>query len=553
MRRFESIKFFRQAADTQTDDFIVQPTKPGTELMAQYLRDKYQANILCPIDGYSIARFDDEDSLDYLKPKVSFVSIHNIEKINLLISEARNKNNPDSYRQAFIFEGDKGHAVFMAYIREKGSEVILYSDSIGAKRSIAESIHEKTGIDVYYTPEKRQADHHSCYTDALVFGRDTTGIDPETGEYRIPDLPGLLKERRSKGSNDMTGVHVVKLPNELLKTAQISSFVSYHKDMSKECKKIHKDKTLDQFRREYSESCDWIAPFETREISIYLLEKGYSYTKNIVIQFYLNEIEKELGHSLPKNIKTDFIINAKKTMETERELHTFSEQFLRTYLEQHPEFNSRPFPISEESISQYAIAQLKEDELDIDALASKYSLSSSEFSSFLTELTKRFDKAFSTQLRYHENRYYTEVQNQVLYDLLNGSQGLACMEFLLHARPNAFTGVLCMEIVHRATSSVYQNCLSEPTPAGNYDPGYANLILDNRIIINQLYQRQELYIFGQKDAWLSVRLLSDYPHLLDENEKTALQWVVDNRSDSSSFSDEMRRIRTEPVCFSASY
>jgi len=541
MRKFNSETYFNLIPDKKSGDFIAQPTKEGTELVTQYLNNKYQANIACPIGGYSLLDMVDNDSDLYLKPKTHLVNITEMGKIISLISEARKK--PDDHRQAFIFEAEQGHAVFMVYIRERGKEGILYSDSIGSDKNIALAINKNTGIQVYYTPPKRQADHASCYTDSLVFGRDTTGVSPETGQYIISDLLGLLEER---GDNITKGISSVTLPNVLLKTAQLSTFISLNKDEKKLQKIIHKDETLEEFRERYGKNLS-MSDGATKRISTYLHAKGNKYTANMEIQFYLNEMEKNIGHDLPKTIKTDFITHAKKAIETKEDLYYFSEQFLNKLLG----YENSSLPMVEVNASQHTKAK-QDNNLGIEALANKYNLSPGEFSNYLNELTEQFDKAFLSKrgngISYSRNKAYSKEQEAVLSGLLAYPHGLACTEFLLQTRPKAFTGLLCIELVHRAITPPLKNFnpyndASEATPVGNFNPRYANLIIDNETIIKQLHSAHELYVYGQKDAYLSARLLADYPDLLDESEKTALQWVVDNRSESSSFSDEILRLQ----------
>ncbi len=512
------------------------PTKNGITLIVQYLNNKYQSNINCPVASYSFQGQSNEGN--FLQPIPKYVDANNYVKIKSLISEARNKSSAHfNYREAYILSGGSGteqHAVFMVYITEKGREGILFSDSLGSSKDIAENIQHETGIKVYYTPQKRQADMESCYIDALVFGRDTTGIDPETGEYLIPNLLSFLKTEAGP-----YGQTSVKLPNELLKTAQLSEFVSYHKNHSD--KKIHKDETIDEFRLRYSR--DQTKGGTTKKISTYLSEKGNKYTKIMAIQFYLNEIEKELGYPLKDEVKINFIKNAKKVIKI-KALHHFSEDFLTSISE-----------ASENLTSSREMNQLNKlssvtkntgpDNWSVEKLAEKYNLPPDELRVPLHKLIQRVDNSFQTPLKYDARK--TSLENTVLDDLMHITFGLAFTEFLLHYRPHLFSGMFCIELVQTAIDPTYKWFSEGPhdaTPSGNYTPSYVNLILDDAVIINRMAQRGELYAFGQKDAYIAARLLTDYNHLLNENEQNALQWVVSRRSQNTSYLDEMNRMQS---------
>ncbi|MDF1827558.1 MAG: hypothetical protein P1U39_04715 [Legionellaceae bacterium] len=78
---------------------------------------------------------------------------------------------------------------------------------------------------------------------------------------------------------------------------------------------------------------------------------------------------------------------------------------------------------------------------------------------------------------------------------------------------------------------------------GNFNASYANLIFDNKQLIEHLAKRGELYLLGKEDAYFAERLLVDYPYLLDLNETNALQEVVELTAKDSCYSDEMHRMQ----------
>lgn len=236
------------------------------------------------------------------------------------------QNQTGDYRQAFVI-GEDSHAIFMVYIKEGTEEAILYTDSRGTNEHFVSKVHRDTGVNVFTNADlsPRQADDSSCYMDALVLGRDTTAFDMQTGQYRIKDLIGLLKKRIEKKEN---GVSYVRLPDALLKTAQLSDFVDFHKEQNPTAK-IHKDKTLSEFRNNYQKLFE-IKDKGEKNISTYLQQKGIKYCIIAQIQFYLNEIEHEVG-ILSNTKKNEFIKKAKKIVkdEIQKDLYPFAEKFLK--------------------------------------------------------------------------------------------------------------------------------------------------------------------------------------------------------------------------------
>lgn len=338
MQKFEPELFFVVQSDVISGD-IVGPTIEGAKLIAQYINSKYHANICCPVEEDTPIVSSSTEAV--ITPTQHFIKVPFFgvsPQFNSLISEAKTKSG--DYRQAFIFSDSKRvkHVAFVAYIREGNNEGILYSDSLGSNRISANLIHKITETKVFYNYLGRQAADIGCITDALVFGRDITRMNPETGQYIIQNLLGLLEGREEKVAD---GLSLVKLPNELLKTAQTSKFIDFNKDMNKLQEKIHKDETIDEFRDRYSKDIS-THDGSTKRISTYLHTKGNKYRDIMEIQFYLNEIEKEIGHSLPDNIKKDFISDAKTAIKV-KELHIFSERFLNKL----SEYNDSSLPIVE--------------------------------------------------------------------------------------------------------------------------------------------------------------------------------------------------------------
>ncbi len=499
------------------------PTKEGVELIAQYLGIKYGANICCPVRNYTF-RYT-LLGWDYQGPPYRRYVSPDTPKCYDLIQAARAVGG-ENHRQAFILEIIGGiHAVFMAYIREASSEMILYSDSIGSSSEIANQIHQKTGLDVFITPRPnaRQEDQFSCYTDALVFGRDVTGISPTTGHYLIPNLSSLLSARSFKISD---GVYETLLPNDLLKTAQRSDFIHKNEDKDRLTHLIHKQETLHAFRKRYSETSSYTEG-TTKEISSYLRIKSEKYVLNMEIQFYLNEINEELGGTLSKEKKMDFIKHAKRAHQEERDLYDVAAE---TFLAQHATYHQQ-----EDSISPHPHDYPKSVIPDI--------LSSEE----KTRIAVRFHQALA----------HDELSKDMIKEILSGKHGLAALDDLLQTYAQYFSAVLCIQLIYEAIyedmhvspsavnnmrSRIYDYNLGQ-LPAGNYDPRIINLMLSHEGVIQHLHKRHELYILAQKDTYIAERLLMEYPQLFDKKEITALQWIVENVPDTA-YQDELTRLRT---------
>jgi hypothetical protein len=260
MKRFNPNKYYRLLHETPSS--FAQPTYLGYQLMIQYLNHKYAAEIF--------------------REEVPFSGLHQLEQNVYLLNEkiAKARKTQGDYRFAWI--PGTSHAINFFYIRENGEEALLYSDSNAPIPGIAKHISKLTGIPVNTTLPNRQADFRSCFIDSLVFGRDITGRN-KTGEYRIPNLLSVLKQRATKLSDTS---FEVRLPDDLLKTAQLSKFVKDNKEPADRV--IHKSEILEQFRARYSQEV--LIKGEKKRVSTYLVKKGYKYRDIMEIQFYLNQM-----------------------------------------------------------------------------------------------------------------------------------------------------------------------------------------------------------------------------------------------------------------------
>lgn len=262
--------------------------KPGVELIIQYYHEKYQTNIV-------------------ISPDSSFLNSFPIE-----LCENDGKGD---YRQAFIIEMDNkmDRVVPLIYIRENAEEAFLYADGIFGTDSSPKKLAENSDIPVYAVSKHRISDAISGYMDALVFARDTTAMDIETGNYRIPGLLAQLKKRAKKIE---VNYFQAKLPDELLKTAQLEGFVEYHQENTE--KIIYQNETLAQFRERYMDyNITFFRENSKAKCNLpgYLRKKGLKLRDIIEMQFYRNQLQDCFPELWTVDIREQFIAEAKSYLD----------------------------------------------------------------------------------------------------------------------------------------------------------------------------------------------------------------------------------------------
>jgi hypothetical protein len=258
------------------------------------------------------------------------------EKLGAEIRKIAASHSSVNYRHPFICQLGP-HSIPIIYIRENNEEGILFADSLSVSRSDAKRLSLATRMKVYAVLQQRQRADTGCKEDALVFGRDTCGLDSYTNRDRIP---GLLEKLKNRSSLLEFGYYQCKLPDELLKTAQLSPFAHFHKEAV--VRKIYKEKNIDQFRSEYSDTGVTIINSkgvleEKKEVSSYLRIKGLKLAKIIEIQFYLDQF-RALDSLWNKEIEARFIAEAKEILKNQEQsrsyigLHSFAKKFLQELL-----------------------------------------------------------------------------------------------------------------------------------------------------------------------------------------------------------------------------
>lgn len=254
---FESIIYFDQPAKGE-----ISLSEKGIELIATYYNEKYFCNIEIPRNSFGNA--------------IAISTLN--EFLPTLIQDCRKEKSPN-YRKAYIIGATSGHAIPLIYLRENGEELFLLADSQGESARIKyylPDIENNSDIPIMTVAEVRQRDFISCYTDALIFARDTTRMN--NNSYFIPNLFQDIKNR--KNYTHVGPYHYILLPDELLKTTQRSAFRRRHTQHSN--KEVNGKLTLNQFVEKHTDKSD--GKYK------YLENKNIELAKLIEILFYFEQI-----------------------------------------------------------------------------------------------------------------------------------------------------------------------------------------------------------------------------------------------------------------------
>lgn len=286
----------------------VSPFPKGKDLIRQYYAKKYKTNMSIPNAGNGN----------------SFVSLNDFAaNFNEYLASAKKIYGDGDCRIAFCLGMSSTHATPIIYIKENGREGILFADSKGvnSENSVCiKQIANQSKIPIYAIENVRQKDLYSCFTDALLFGRDATAINPETNSYYIPNLLSSIESNAKQRVHEEYSTTI--LPDELLKTSQISSFTGAHHPKPSG-KPIHRyqntNETLEKFRERYTDKNITIrrGSEDTKGINIssYLRKKGIKFADLMEIQFFINQMEEILGNLLTDQKRLDFIWVAKRILQ----------------------------------------------------------------------------------------------------------------------------------------------------------------------------------------------------------------------------------------------
>ncbi|WP_419420496.1 hypothetical protein ACNVED_04135 [Legionella sp. D16C41] len=265
---------------------------------------------------------------------------HNLDLIEFDIKRLRKKIlNLRDYRQAFIInEKSLGHhSLTLLYIKENNEEILLVIDSQGTARKnkqlkFVKSFFKDTTIPTYAVEDAFQSDNYSCHTASLVVAKDCTAKHPD-GTYRLANLLKLIKERSDLPNEQ--GMAWAILPNELLKVPHLTDFIRKHTENSPKPIDTKQSKSLKQFRTQYKVKLE--IDGHSVKFNDYLRRKGINISKNIEIQFYLEQLFSAF-EELPNELKTqwpiycdEFVQSAKCILKTQKDASLY--QFASTFID----------------------------------------------------------------------------------------------------------------------------------------------------------------------------------------------------------------------------
>lgn len=337
--------------------------RPGMQLLMQYLNEKYQTHMSQAIADHGITStkewllpsekatlFHDpmastEKTYTYLEPtknipwatinvstpKINYLHIEDASPRKLTFLLSKIPKNTSDHRQAFIVNTNGGHdtPVLLIYIRESKREAFLYLDAMDISSEWLKKIENNTGIKTYSNQANKLDRRCFHFVELLVMARDITGKRPGTDQYIIEHLLDKLERRVDPEANK------VLLPNVLLKSTRDLNDLNQHIDLDNILEVVHKEESLLEFRKRYEHVVTLEGGTE-KTVSSFLHEKSKKYAQIIAVQFYINELEGELEHPLPKALKQEFMQQAKKMTSLE-ELYQYAKVFLYSQLKIEPD------------------------------------------------------------------------------------------------------------------------------------------------------------------------------------------------------------------------
>lgn len=238
-----------------------------------------------------------------------------------IISRARSeaKTHTGDFRKVYFIE--TSHKASLIYIKEKGKECVLLSDTLGLPIEMVDSKGNKSTnkllsalskfwhdkkCPIYFIPDRRQTDVTSCGIDGLISARRITQMGKD-GQYKY--LPGELLEELQEAKGEQFGsapFYETILPNFLLVTVQSPHFLKAHQnrqfknDIVHTSSKQEKPETLDQFRQRYSGTFyfkDEAGNVNSKEGVLYNKIKGHKYAKLVERMFYCKFILSTINRS----------------------------------------------------------------------------------------------------------------------------------------------------------------------------------------------------------------------------------------------------------------
>jgi|UPI0006475B00 hypothetical protein len=306
--------FFRDDKGNQT----VVLTVGARALAREFYRIKSGTSVVVPLKGGCLldereflARLDDDeppvtdlalDAHDFLSNIEAFLSLFPSSETqkNLRITAACGENDVHSYPISFVREGDKSW--------------FLLADALGGKYKqpleLLKSVAARTGAEVHVLDANSQASH-GCRLYTIDFQIELARRD-ENGNFALStaELFG-----RGVEVEPGSGIYRARLPNSLIKYAEISAFVSLQQQGSTDDPIIHRNRKSDGSLREEN-----LAMFHQRHRhpgsrrQDYLRLKLFSVLPRIRAQLYWNRWCNASKLRVPPELQSAYVHEVKNCL-----------------------------------------------------------------------------------------------------------------------------------------------------------------------------------------------------------------------------------------------
>lgn len=298
-------------------------TSKGIELVSNYYKYKYE------LPTYRTVQSTSELASVIKSDDFKTVMKNTKEEIRLLFRlKSGDADNPHSTPIIYLKDykdGRERHAVF--YFDSIGLPANYLASQLGKKITVFEvKDWDLPREEKHY---KSQRDFYSCHVGTLVYFREMAA--KENGKYRMPSLLDTVQAKVTKTSGNLCEV---TLPENLLITVQDKTFLRIQKASLTTIvhKKDNNPETLGDFFKRYPEKKNFDAS-KKKYVSAYAREKGFKYAKIIEIQFYIEQLQKNLGERFTAEIHSQFIFDAKIKNKAifNNSIYKLAEKYLKDY------------------------------------------------------------------------------------------------------------------------------------------------------------------------------------------------------------------------------
>lgn len=267
------------------EPLIFQPTPSGVEHLCAHYSKKYPIDLRC----YNLTYLHDH-------PENLYHSFSCLKESNLLELEEESE-------RGLVFSHGQFHAiaVYICNVSTKKSMIVFYSSAGGREAGYFKIAKLFPEYDFYVNEGSRQSDEGSCITDSICILKEALQVNDlvslvshtrKESAYCINYKPFIFKERQPDN------LHVFKMPEQLLLTAQRSDFVrACNADLGVE---IRGGQTLGHYRSQFAMNVSFFnsnqlssPPSDEKSINSYLFVKSSEH-KNILDNIYREECLNDL-------------------------------------------------------------------------------------------------------------------------------------------------------------------------------------------------------------------------------------------------------------------